>query len=403
MKLPRLALSLCLFSVCALRAQDDEEKRGAPPVEIPDFSNLDEYIYVPKSNLHFGSRFISGPKASFTGKGRISTGEDIGAPTGTATNRNYHDGIVNIDARFTNVDNGDGTVTPVPIPNDGKTNSWGYSDSRQVTSDGLITMHVYSAQILDSAARDKSASSAMGVEVFSAYDMGKLGKYLDWSIVTGVSINDLSASTRDKMRADISSINDTYNLFGEIAPPAGYNGTTGSSTSTTTVTNADGTVSSVTTDTTVLLSNQPLDRSITTVQNSTSVSNLWKLKGSYFTFRAGPSISLPFASRFHASVSAGPSLVYAGTTYTVTQSFQPEIGVEVTSQLTDGTSRLLAGYYADATLQFDLTERTGFYLGAIYQANGSYDQKVANGDAQYSTKVDLNSLNGIRGGLTYRF
>ena len=370
-------------------------------MEIPDFSNLDEYIYVPKSNLHFGSRFISGPKSSFSGKGRISTGEDVGAPTGTATDRDYHDGRVGMDVRVTNVDNGDGTVTAVRVPNDGKTNSWGYADSRQVTSDGLITFHTYSADILDSGARTKDASSALGVEVFSSYDMGKLGKYLDWSIVAGVSINDLGASTRDKMLANITTINDTYNLFGEIPQTAPYD-STGTS-STTTVTNVDGTQSTIAVNTTTLLGNQPLDRSLTTAQNGTSVSNLWKLKGSYFTFRAGPSISLPFASRFHASVSAGPSVVYAGTTYTVTQTFQPELGAEVSSQLTDGTSRILAGYYADATLQFDLTERTGFYFGAIYQANGSYDQKISNGDAQYSTKVDLNSLNGFRGGLTYRF
>jgi hypothetical protein len=398
MKHLRLAISLSALSVCALRAQD--EKQGPPPVEIPDFSNLDEYIYVPKSMLHFGSRFISGPKSSFSGKGRISTGEDISVTTGTATGRSYHDGGVGLDSRTTTVDNGDGTSTSVPVPNDGKTNTWFYSDSRQLTSDGLMTFHTYSAQVLDSAARTKDISGTVGMELFVAYDMGKLGKYLEWSLLAGFSMNDLSAKVRDHVRADLTSINDTYNLFGEIAPTAPYSAPSSGSTS---VTNSDGTVNSTTVDTTTLIGNVPLSRTSTTTTDSTSVSNLWRVKGAYYTLRAGPSISLPFATRFHASLSAGPSIVYAGTTYSVTQTYQPEIGSAVTKELSDGTSRVLAGYYADATVQFDLTERTGFYLGAVYQANGSYEQTVSNGDAKYTTKIDLNSLNGFRGGLTFRF
>jgi hypothetical protein len=398
MKLLRLVILISGLSPLVALAQD--EKQGPPPVDIPDFSNLDEYIYVPRSILHFGARFISGPKSSFAGKGRISTGDDIGAATGTSTQRSYHDGQVNIDTRRVNVDNGDGTSSSEPIPNDGKTNSWAYFDSRQITSDGLITFHTYTADIVDTAVRAKSMSSTVGMELFAVYEMGKLGKYLDWSMVFGFSVNDLGSKVRDQVKANLTSINDTYNLFGEIPPTAPYSGPSSSSV---TIASSDGTTIASTVDTTTLLGNAPLKRDAITTTDSTSVSNLWKLKGAYYTFRGGPSISLPFSSRFHAVISAGPSLVYAGSSYSVTETYQPTLGAETIMTLSDGTSRLLAGYYADATLQFDLTERTGFYFGAIYQANGRYDQTLVNGDASYTTRVDLSGLNGFRGGLTFRF
>jgi hypothetical protein len=98
------------------------------------------------------------------------------------------------------------------------------------------------------------------------------------------------------------------------------------------------------------------------------VNNRWKLKGSYFTMRAGPSLTLQFTTRFKASVSAGLAMIYAGSNYTVVESFEPETGAEINETVTDDATKFRIGYYADATLQFDATERTGFYVGAVYQA-----------------------------------
>ena len=80
-------------------AQDDEARR-APPVEIPDFSNLDEYIYEPKSTLTFGVRYVSGAKIGFAGGvGQILSRNEPGEVTGTDAIRIYHDGAVQPDAR----------------------------------------------------------------------------------------------------------------------------------------------------------------------------------------------------------------------------------------------------------------------------------------------------------------
>jgi hypothetical protein len=96
-------------------------------------------------------------------------------------------------------------------------------------------------------------------------------------------------------------------------------------------------------------------------------------------------------------------MIYAGSNYTVVESFEPETGAEINETVTDDATKFRIGYYADATLQFDATERTGFYVGAVYQATGSYDQAIATENANYATKIDLNNLNGFRAGLTFRF
>src|SRR5215207_11753235 len=91
LRMKHLRLALVTFVSVVGLASAQEEERRAPPVEIPDFSNLDEYIYEPKSTVRFGFRYISGAKASFSGTGRIASPEDPGAATGANLVRSYHD------------------------------------------------------------------------------------------------------------------------------------------------------------------------------------------------------------------------------------------------------------------------------------------------------------------------
>lgn len=393
----RLTLVLFLSASGLLWAQ---EERQAPPTEIPDFSNLDEYIYVPKSTMQFGFRNMSGPKTSFSGKGKLTTNVQSGSLDGSNESRTYHDGKVSADARSTVVENGDGTTATIAAPNDGKTNTWNYISDKQLTADGYMLFRTYSADIIDTATRSRDAGRTSGVELGVAYDMGKVLNRFDWSIVAAVGVNDISASLNDAVTARLTTVTDTYNLFGRLPPAAPYSAP---SSATTTVTNADGTTSSDTADTTTLLGNRPIDRSTTSTVDSTSVRNRWKLKGAYYTVRVGPSVSFQLLSRLKVTMSAGLAGVYAGSTYSVNEAFQPDTGAEISSSLDDETTIFLAGYYADASLQFDATERTGFYVGAVYQATGSYDQKISTANANYVTNVDLNGLNGFRAGLTYRF
>ena len=96
-------------------------------------------------------------------------------------------------------------------------------------------------------------------------------------------------------------------------------------------------------------------------------------------------------------------MVYSGSDYTVTQTFDTPLGADISETNSTNAYKLLPGYYADATLQFDLTERTGFYAGAVYQSAGSYTQTIDTTNAHYSTKIDLANQNGYRAGLSIRF
>src|ERR1035437_8682972 len=122
MRLLRFALCVACLSFAGLRAADKDEEKQAPD-EIPDFNQLDEYTYVPKSTLSLASRFfLNGPKTSYSGQGSIPSPADPGSDSTTANiSRSYIDGIVNPDTRSLSVSNGIGEATSVPIASDGST------------------------------------------------------------------------------------------------------------------------------------------------------------------------------------------------------------------------------------------------------------------------------------------
>lgn len=425
MKQFRLALVVFASALGLARAQDEQNRQ--PPTEIPDFSNLDEYIYEPKSTLIIGMRYLSGAKTQFSGRGLLAAPE---APTDATTPniiRTYHDGSVSVDARGGNrvdggnnpIIDGSGSATFDPIASDGKTNTWTYTDPTQLTSDGLLAFHTYSADINDATIRHKDANSASGVDVAVSRDMGNFfGTRASWSIIAGVTMNDISAKTTANLQATLTTITDLYSLDGQVVPVVVL-GTPYISPSSTTasvldsggnpVLAPDGSVQTATLDTSVLLNNKPINRTTTTVVDTTSVRDLWKLKGAYYTFRAGPALWVPITARFRASVSAGPTLIYAGSTYSVTQTYQPLTGAAITDTSTDTANHLLPGYFADASLEFDLTDRAGFFAGMVFQSAGSYLQTLNTTSTttataeHYATNVNFGNQNGLRAGMTIRF
>ncbi|MEO5960702.1 MAG: hypothetical protein ABIZ49_12305 [Opitutaceae bacterium] len=414
LRLVYVAFVLARGIVCA-----QEEERRAPPTEIPDFSNLEEYIYEPRSTVTLGFRRLGGAKTTFSGQGSLKAPEAAGPATGANIPRFYHDGSVGADsrvaARFDSsgnpvIDPESGGQVFDPIAPDGKTSSWNYNDARQLAAaEGYVAFHSYSADIIDTAGRPTTAATTNGVEIAVTRDMGKLfGSKLTWNLTAGMSVNDIVANTSDKVRANLNTLTDYYSLFGQTPPAAPYSAPSSSSQTVldpngNPLLNEDGSTQTVSIDTTVLIGNQPAARTLTTTTDTATVTSRWKVKGAYYTFRAGPTVWIPITSRFRISLSAGAALVYAGTSYTVVETFTPEIGFEISDTNSSEQNKLLPGYYADATMQFDLTDRAGFYAGAVFQSAGSYDQKVDGENAHYVSKVDLSNQSGLRAGLSIRF
>jgi hypothetical protein len=412
-------LFVALFSLA--RAQD--EQLAAPPDEIITDFGIEEFISAPKTTLSLGIRSLSGAKASFSGRGVIASfqpGSDFTTPN---LNRVYNDGNQLADASpqtFT-YSNGDGTTTTYtgPVTPAGQTNSWSYTDIRQLSPDAsTIDMHAFSADIADSGLRQHNPGSGQGIELAMARDMGNLGKRIEWKLIIGASLNDIKTSTTDIVNATVTTTTDTYavNLNGQ-PPPDSTTTLPYVAPHLLTVPRIDSSGNPVYdtsgiqyidyVDNSIYLGNVPLGRT-TTVTNGT-VTDRWDLKGAYFTFRAGPSLSFLFTDRFRATLGAGVALIYAGTTYTVDQTYTPDVGDPLVVTATADESKLLIGYYADATLQYDFTDRAGIYAGAVYQTGGKYTETAAVSDLQngsvatYKALVDLSRLQGFRMGMNYKF
>jgi hypothetical protein len=420
MKYLRLALVIFASALEVAHAQDEGEERHAPPTEIPDFSNLDEYIYEPKSTVVLGFRHLSGPKTKFSGHGTINAPESPGDATSANIARVYHDGSVSPDARTEArldasgnpvIDPQTGAQIMDPISPDGRTNTWSFLSDSQLTANGGVAFHTYSADVLDAGARSQSGRSSNGMELAMLRDMGKLfsSRRITWNLMAGMSVNDISSQMSGQVQANVRTTTDVYSLFGQTPPtPAPY---AAPSFSTQTVLdpsgnpvlNSDGTTQTTQVETTVLLGNKPTRLSDGTTSNATSVTNRWKLKGAYYTFRAGPTIWIPITTRLRASISVGAALIYSAANYSVTQTLTPDAGPEITETDASDRSKLLPGYYADATLQFDMTERAGLYAGAVFQSAGSYTQHLDSATAHYATKIDLGNQDGFRAGMTVRF
>jgi hypothetical protein len=375
------ALCVLFIAVSAVRAAQDEES------PLGDFAPLDDdlVLYIPKFAVKLGVRGLSGAKTAFGGQAKMFSTTELDGPTGVAARR-YHDGYVGLDSRTVT----DPSGVAVPIAPDGKTNTWSFLEQSQGTDDGLIAMHAYSVSTNDANFRSKDIGSAFGVEISLDREFGSLrGSKVKWGVVGGVSINQIYATTTGALDGNVTTITDKYSLGGQAAPTAPF-----------TSPSFTGAV-----DTNTLLGNELLERTTTTAATTAAISNIWKVRGAYLTFRAGPYLYYPITEKFSAQVSAGAVLVYAGSTYDVTQSFKPQTGDVITQDFRDGDSTVLPGYFVDASLMYAMTDTAGLYVGAVYQSSGDYSQDVesSDGNSKYTTRVDLSKLKGIRAGVSFKF
>lgn len=350
-----------------------------PENEIPDF-DMDDFYVEPKFSLSVGSRLLNGSAVSFGGQGVIAPLAELKDPLALDVVREYHDGLVLRDTREN--------------ANDGKTNSWTYVDGDQVIDNGAsVAMHQYSARVTDSTVRRRDPGMSLGTELVVSRDMGKIGNKIEWLLFAGVGMNGISSSARGSVDAVITTVTDVYSLDGQtlpdsvpyVAPSATVDG--------------DGNVI----DTTILLGQRPDSRSTSTVSNNTQVTNFWKLKGTYLTLRMGPTLIFNLTNNFRFSVSAGPTLVYSGTNYSVEQTLIPDTADPIVSTVSESEEKALTGYYVDATLEYRITERAGLYAGAFYQTSGEYTSTVTENGSSYTTDIDLSKLQGFRAGLNFKF
>ena len=387
------------------------------PEEIPNFNQLDEYIYVPKSTLSLGTRlFLNGPKATYGGQGAIPSGiGDLAPPNVPNVSRTYADGTVGVDTRTIPVNTGIGETEQQPIAPDGRTNTWSYVNNSQVQPNGDINFHIYSGEVTDTGTHDDSATPSVGLELIYDRDMGNLGKHLKWSFTAGFSIADIHSSTYANVATTLTTLTDTYDLFGQVPPPAPFAspGAVGQTALNSSGQPVGGPGSSTTQEATetILLGNRPIQNLPGTNNGETVLpsdifsTNRYFIEGAYYTLRVGPTLIMPISQHIKLTLSAGPALIYAGSEYNVLEDLAYATGEPALTQLYQKeNTKLMPGYYVDMNLRYDLTETAGFYLGGIYQGAGSYTQSMSSGsNTAYTTHVDFESEEGVKGGITVRF
>ncbi len=378
MKQLHFLLFLLLAAVCAAQSREDE---------IPVF-DLDDYLVVPKMNLSVGFRALSGQKLSISGSpgvtGLIQSVQDFGDVNAEGVVRNYHTGYVSLDTRK------DADGNPIV---DGRTNTWGVLDERQLINGGSdVTMHSYTAQVHDNTTRRKDGGNSYGVEIVASRDMGTIGRRVEWKLLGGISLNGINDKFRDSMLADVLTVTDTYSLNGQTLPTPPYYAPSSAL-------DEDGNI----VDTTVFLGQRPDSRTTVITPDGATVSSYWQVKGSYLTARLGPSLTFILSKNFRFTVSGGAAVAYVGTNYTVEQTFTPEISDAITTTVTEADDDLLQGYYVDASLEYLLGDRAGLYMGAFYQSHGQYVQSLTNPNMAYTARIDLDRLQGLRAGLNFKF
>ncbi len=357
---------------------------------------------APRQEFSFGVRLGGRLQATFRHIGAIASDLDIGDLTSEVA-RTYSDGYVALDSRT----DGDGN----DMPDDGRTNNWSYSADAQVTADRTgISFHRYETSSDGSTVSARSGAS-LGIDLAGSRELFRTGREIapgrhafSFGVQGGIGLNTLNAKSTGEITATLLTITDTYSLLGAAVPrtdedTAGY---TAPSTTTQDVTNADGTTTSQTVDTTTYLANTPESRIESVEAGAATVGGLWQVKGAYFSLRAGPWVRWQPWERFSVRLSLGGTLNYLGVRMRYDESLT--VG-ELTDVLTqsvesDNASFATGGVFGAFDAEWWLSERTGFFGSALYERTSRDFELYWEGRA---ADVRLSAGLGLRVGITTRF
>ncbi|MEZ5278115.1 MAG: hypothetical protein R3F07_17160 [Opitutaceae bacterium] len=351
-----------------------------------------------RSNLQIflSARFAGQATATINNVGTIPSGNDLGETT-TVMDRYYSDGYVLTDQRLT--DDGD------KIPDDGRTNRWGYRTAEQSVDGGsAVIFNDYSTYGEGQTAEGPSEGS-VGMDMEFAlrlgdYGVGGFGKAgpVNWGISFGLGLNDVNIRLSESITATLNATSDVYSLLGATLPEAPFQSP---SSQTITITNADGSVSVVQVDGTVLLENRPLSRSTSSIPEGANIDGYWEVDGTYFTLRLGPWIRWRPFDRLSFRASAGVSGTVLGATLSYEEQGTISDSRTVTAKV-DGDRETYTGigYYGYLDAEFWITDVTSFFVGVTYE-NSSTELQLSAGGRTADVRFDTNV--GFRLGISSHF
>ena len=395
---------------------EDKAKAEAQGFRLPPQLRRVDYRDANPWVLHANVRYSQTESAvKFSGLGSIPSTRNIpGADQPDFALRQYDDGGVALDEPRANetdasgnqsstlggryqVTNGDGDVVGDFISyTPGQTRDWAFLDDRQVVN-GQLHLNSFSAESSGANFARDAEGSGLGVELGVSKRILKFGRKTDVSLSATIGTSDFESRTADRITANLVTLTDVYNILG-TAPAASYlapdfellfddigNEVAG-----------DGR------EITIPLQQLTADRRITTVPNGANIQGEWEVKGAYYSIRVGPEIRSHISEKLAFTAGAGFLGVYVGSDFSVTETLDLDgyptfttIQVNATENMTD----LIAGFYAEATVEYWITQRTGFFIGATYESVDDFVQAFGGRTAS----VLLGDATVVRFGIIHRF
>lgn len=416
----RLFPIACLALLSALPGLLNAQETSAKEDERMNALMQQDFVYrEPRTRITVGVRMInSGGKVNFGNLGERTAAAVAPASEG-AVDRVYDNGTVFADAlrssekdangiqvpltggRYT-VKDADGKVVQNLIGyQTGATRNWnGKYDAQTEDHEGYVGFNTYSA-ISEGASVAKEQGATGGIELTLTQDIGRLGRRVYWGLAAGVTLNGINAKSSGTIAATLRKQSDYYKILDGSSVSMPY----GTPSFTFLFDDAGNFVNDSGYETTAVLSNTPDTAlsALTDIAGGAEVKGNWQVKGAYLMVKVGPTLRTQITERIGLTASAGFAAAYAGTRYTVLETFKiPAMGdleLKVEDPVGSTQTKFLSGYYADLTLDFLANDRTGLFGGLTAQRLDSYDQRLSGRTA----KIDLGSAVGVRGGVSIRF
>ena len=411
----KCALEINLLALPALPAAQTSSNEDERMVALTRADSAD--WYVPKNSLSIGFRVLSsGAKVNFSHLGAVPFSVTPAPASQGAVPRTYNNGFVStdlprpneLDANGNQISPPGGRYTTAAVAGDflsftpGLTRSWSYGAPAQAARlPGYIAMSTYSATS-SGAMLDRKQGPSGGIELQFEHTLGRLSKHTEWRLLTGIALNGINDKIGSNLSATLHTNTDFYSLNGQAAPA------TSPATPYTAPSFADLFAPSgnllatrgLETTTPLAAAPDPALSTSTAVVGGTTVHGNYQVKGAYFMVKLGPSIHTQLTERLGLSASLGVAGAYAGSRYSVVESFEiPEVGGTHSTTEQNSASKFLNGYYADFNLEWLANDRTGLFGGISAQKFNDYDQTVGGRTA----RIDLGSSVGIRGGISIKF
>jgi hypothetical protein len=256
-------------------------------------------------------------------------------------------------------------------------------------------MSIFSATS-EGAGAAVDGDSGGGVEVSLGRRIGRIGTKVEWGITGSMGLTDFNRKTSGQVRSTLNVQTDYYRVHGGVIPDAPY-----TAASFRDLLDSNGNlVTPSGYETSTLLDTTSTGRETVSTAGAAVIDGDWKIKGSYYIMRMGPSLRAHLSERIALSVSAGFAGAYVGSTYTAAESLLiPGATRSVDVQEEEDASEFIAGYYAEALAEFWFTRRTGIYAGVTYESFGDYEQVLGSRTAA----IDIGGSAGFRLGITTRF